>query len=179
MNTTNDIGADVAPPLPDPLMFRRVLGRFASGVTVVTTELGGTISGMTANAFMSGSLDPPLVVISVGRRARIREVLHTSRTFGISILRATQEKHSRHFSGQGALPASPRFTRQARIPVLADALATIASHIEAIHPCGDHELFVGRVLHLACRDGEPLLYFRGDYVGRDAEWTIAQHESWA
>ena len=89
----------------DLMLFRRVMGRFATGVTVITAEAEGGVRGMTANAFMSGSLSPPLCIISVARKAKLHTLLATSRTFGVSMLAQGQEAISRHFAGQG--PTEP------------------------------------------------------------------------
>jgi flavin reductase (DIM6/NTAB) family NADH-FMN oxidoreductase RutF len=147
----------------DPVEFRRVLGCFATGITVITAPAAGHVHGMTANAFMSGSLDPPLVVVSIARRARLREHIEQSGVFGVSIFSEAQEMHSAHFAGQADNSLAPRFESHAGVPVLADALAAIATRVDAAHACGDHVLYVGRVLRLWQRDGRPLLYYRGAY----------------
>jgi flavin reductase (DIM6/NTAB) family NADH-FMN oxidoreductase RutF len=147
----------------DPRDFRRVLGCFATGITVITAPAGGRVHGMTANAFMSGSLSPPLVVISVASRARVRDHIEESGVFGVSIFSETQESYSTHFAGQADNSLNPLFEYHAGVPVLADALAAIAARVDARHPCGDHVLYVGRVQHLWQREGRPLLYYRGAY----------------
>ena len=85
----------------DTRLFRRVMGRFATGVTVITAEAEGGVRGMTANAFMSGSLTPPLCLISVAKKARMHDALKDSGHFGVSILAQGQERISQHFAGQG------------------------------------------------------------------------------
>ena len=82
----------------DPREFRNALGRFASGVTVVTTELDGQIYGMTANAFISVSLDPPLVLVSVDKRATLNKMLPVSKRYGVNILAQDQQDLSDHFA---------------------------------------------------------------------------------
>ena len=89
----------------DTGLFRRVMGRFATGVTVITAEAEGGVRGMTANAFMSGSLSPPLCIISVATKAKLHNALTAGRTFGVSMLAQGQEAISRHFAGQA--PADP------------------------------------------------------------------------
>src|ERR687896_2470927 len=87
----------------DPaIAFRRTLGMFATGVTVLTTRTGETVHGMTANAFMSVSLRPPLVLVSVDRRARMSHLLHEGVRFGVNVLAAGQESLSDHFAGRAA-----------------------------------------------------------------------------
>ena len=147
----------------DPKVLRQVLGRFASGVTVITTRGQDGVHGMTANAFMSGSLAPPLVVISVAHRARLHGLIEQSRVFGVSILGDAQESHSRHFSGQRPSALAPEFAFYDDIPVLDGALASIAASVEDAYLCGDHTLFTGRVRRISLRDGAPLLYFTGGY----------------
>lgn len=147
----------------DHRLFRQVLGRFASGVTVITTRAGDGVHGMTASAFMSGSLEPPLVAISVARKARLHAMIEASGVFGVSILSAHQELHSRHFGGQSNDACAPRFSFHDGIPVLEGALASIAAAVEHIYECGDHSLFLGRVRHLDFNEGDPLVYFTGAY----------------
>lgn len=147
----------------EPGLFRQVLGRFGTGVTIVTTQVGSGIVGMTASAFMSGSLRPPLVVVSVGSHTKLHGHLLCSDVMGISILGVEHEPHSRHFSGQRCQPVTPRFACIDGIPVVADALATIATRVTGRHSCGDHTLFIGLVQHMACREGAPLMFFKGAY----------------
>lgn len=153
---------DAQPPHLDPQLFKRVMGRFASGVTVITSRTPGGVHGMTASAFMSGSLDPPLVVVSVGKQTKLHRAIDDSGVFGVSILAREQELHSRHFSGCRS-GCEPSFARFAEIPVLDGSLASVCARVEQAHPCGDHSLFVGRVVHLSLKEGEPLLYFTGGY----------------
>jgi flavin reductase (DIM6/NTAB) family NADH-FMN oxidoreductase RutF len=152
----------------DPGIFRQVLGRFGTGVTVLTTPAGDGVHGMTANAFMSGSLHPPLVVVSVGQHTRFHDLVLASGRMGISVLAAEQADYSRLFAGQLQDRARPPFEFPEDIPVVGGALATIATHIHSSHACGDHTLLVGRVRHLAYRDGRPLLFFCGNYEGLPA-----------
>jgi flavin reductase (DIM6/NTAB) family NADH-FMN oxidoreductase RutF len=164
----------------DQALFRRVMGSFASGVTVITAADNGVIHGMTANAFMSGSLEPPLIVCSIGNRASMQRVIRASGGFAINILSERQVSYSRHFARQVQLEAMPRFEMSSGIPTLAEALATVVALVEEVHPCGDHQLFVGKVQHVAARSGTPLLYFQGNYLPTQAhgEWSISQHQAW-
>src|SRR4029079_5176968 len=134
--------------LVDHMLFRRVMGSFATGVTVITTEARGEVRGMTANAFMSGSLEPPLCVISVAKRARIHPRLVEAGHFGVSILAKDQERLSTHFAGGPVADIAPDFLRTGRTPVLGGARATIAANITACHDCGDHSIFIGHIVHL-------------------------------
>jgi len=148
----------------DHTLFRRVMSSFATGVTVISTEIRGEIRGMTANAFMSGSLDPPLCVISVGTRARLHPCLIEAGHFGVSILAKDQEKLSTHFSGGPVADLAPEFLRVGRTPLLANASAIIAAGVVARHDCGDHTLFIGRIVHLTAFARPPLVVHEGRYA---------------
>ena len=150
----------------DPRVFRRALGRFATGVIVLTAGTRGAPHAMTANAFMSGSLDPPLVVVSVGLTARMHGKLARARRFGVSILDHTHEPASRHFAGQAVAGFAPAFAGLGGVPVLAGAAVAIAARITHRYRCGDHTLFVGRVEELEI-DGPsaPLVFYEGRYAG--------------
>jgi flavin reductase (DIM6/NTAB) family NADH-FMN oxidoreductase RutF len=145
-------------------VFRRALGRFATGVIVLTAGPRGAPHAMTANAFMSGSLRPPLVVVSVGRHARMHRRLGRVRRFGVSILDLAQEPASRHFAGQAVAGFAPAFAELGGVPVLAAAAVTLAVRIKHRYACGDHTLFVGEVQELAVNEAAPpLLYYEGRY----------------
>jgi len=153
-----------APRAFDDRMFRNALGRFATGVIVVTAGPRRTPHAMTANAFMSGSLEPPLVVVSVERTSRMHGRLAGARRFGVSILGQAHEPASRHFAGQAVPGFVPAFGELAGVPVLAHAAVVIAARIEHRHPCGDHTLFVAEVEDFAVAEAAPpLLYYEGRY----------------
>ena len=149
----------------DDLVFRAALGRFATGVIVLTTGPRRTPHAMTANAFMSGSLEPPLVVVSVGKKARMHARLATARRFGISVLDQAQEPASRHFAGQTVAGFTPAFEEIAGVPVLAHAAVAIAARIKHRYGCGDHILYVGEVQRLAVNDAAPPLLFYASRYG--------------
>ena len=134
-------------------LFRRVMASFVTGVTVVTTQVRGEIRGMTANAFMSGSLDPPLCVISVGLKARMHGFLMEAGHFGVNILARGQEALIGHFSGQPVEGLDVRYEHAETTPLLARANATIAAKVIARHACGDHSLFIGHIFALRHNDG--------------------------
>jgi flavin reductase (DIM6/NTAB) family NADH-FMN oxidoreductase RutF len=148
----------------DHAHFRKVMGSFATGITVITAESHDEIRGMTANAFMSGSLNPPLCIISVAKRARMHAYLVEAGEFGVSILAQGQEHHSAHFSGTPVAGFVPDFIRLGRTPVLRDASATIAADTIAHHDCGDHSIFVGRIVCLETRSKPPLVVHDGRYA---------------
>lgn len=154
--------------------FRNALGRFATGVVVVSARSGDACHAMTANAFMSGSLEPPLIVVSVARRARMHELLDAGGAFGVTVLTQAQETHSRYFAGQQKDACDVRFAELAGVPVLEEGCARLAARILQRHECGDHTLFVGEVQALdAPEEPEPLLFFAGRYAKLEAAGRAA------
>jgi flavin reductase (DIM6/NTAB) family NADH-FMN oxidoreductase RutF len=141
---------------------RRALGRFASGVTVVTTvgAEGTDVHGMTANAFTSVSLDPPLVLVSVSREAKCNERITDSGRYGVSILGAEQQALCRHFAGAGHRPDLD-FVWWDGLPLIGAALAHLVCTVQASYRAGDHVLHVGVVDQLGERDGAPLVFYNG------------------
>ena len=150
----------------DTREFRATLGRFATGVTVVTMLRDGEPYGITVNAFMSVSLKPPLVAIAIDERANAHPTLLESDRFGVSILRHDQQGLSNLFAGYPS-EGSPEWVEIDGMPLLEGAIGHIVCRITAQHEAGDHTIFVGHVEHLAHEDDEPLLYFRGGYANRD------------
>jgi flavin reductase (DIM6/NTAB) family NADH-FMN oxidoreductase RutF len=148
----------------DQRAFRDAMGRFTTGVTVVTTAVDGQVFGMTANGFMSVSLDPPLVVVSVARRAKMHDALTRSGRYGVNFLCADQEHVSAHFAGRPAQGFAPDFETVEGIPVLHGALAQVVARVSQSHVVGDHTLYVGEVLHFLAQDGaDPLVFHGGRY----------------
>ncbi len=145
----------------DPREFRNALGRFATGVTVVTTEVDGATHGMTANAFMSISLNPPLVAVAIDNRAKINPFLEQSGRFGVSILAVHHDQVSMHFAGRPQADVEFHFVRRHETPLIQDAVAHIVAQVVAVHPAGDHTLYVGQVEYLDWQDGHPLLFYAG------------------
>ena len=150
----------------DPaLAFRRTLGMFATGVTVLTTRVGEQVHGMTANAFMSVSLEPPLVLISVDRRTRMCGLLHEGRTYGVSVLCEQQSELSDRFAGRpSGANVEPRFEIIHDTPLVEGALAHFVAKISRSYWGGDHSLFLGRVEYARQHSGAPLLFHGGRYV---------------
>ena len=150
----------------DTRALRSALGRFATGVTVVTTRCpSGKLIGLTANSFSSVSLDPPLVLWSLRRSATSMTSFSGSRHFAVNILAAGQEGLSNHF----AKPSADKFagldydTGLGGCPLLPEALACFECHLETEVEAGDHIIFLGRVLRAAYRDGVPLIFAGGAY----------------
>ena len=146
------------------------MGHFATGITVVTVERApGLVHGMTANSFTSVSLDPPLVSVCVDEESRLLSFLRTQRRFGVSILKDSQQALSGHFAmGEQNPEAEARLGIRYRwtatgIPVLGDALAQLTCNVVGEYPAGDHTIFLGEVETAEVADGQPLLYFRGQY----------------
>ena len=165
---------DVAPPTAelelgaglegDPAVaFRRTLGMFATGVTVLTTRLGDQVHGMTANAFMSVSLRPPLVLVSIDRRARMCNLLHEGTRFGVSVLEAGQAALSDQFAGRAAGGDEARFELVHETPLVDGALAHLVARVVRSYWGGDHSLFLGQVDYARYGEGEPLLFLGGRY----------------
>jgi flavin reductase (DIM6/NTAB) family NADH-FMN oxidoreductase RutF len=144
---------------------RKILGHFATGVTVVTTGGAAGLHGMTANAVASLSLDPPLVLVAVDKRALTLEYLKKNCCFAVNILRLDQEGLSRRFAAPGPKDFSDLKTVSAATssPILADCLAYLDCKVVDILPGGDHEIFVGEIVAGEQYDGEPLLYYAGSY----------------
>src|SRR5262245_1293641 len=149
----------------DPaIAFRRTLGMFATGVTILTTRAGDQVHGMTANAFMSVSLRPPLVLVSIDRRARLGGLLHEGVRYGVSVLEAAQAGLSDRFAGRAGddLP-EPRFELVHETPLVEGALAHLVARVVRSYWGGDHSLFLGQVEYARYGEGRPLLFHGGRY----------------
>jgi flavin reductase (DIM6/NTAB) family NADH-FMN oxidoreductase RutF len=149
----------------DPAVaFRRTLGMFATGVTIITTQAGEQVHGMTANAFMSVSLRPPLVLISVDKRAKMNSLLREGVRFGVNVLADDQRELSDHFAGRpGERAPEARFTVIHDTPLVDGALAHLVARAERSYWGGDHSLFLGRVEYARYGSGTPLLFHGGQY----------------
>ena len=152
----------------DPDTFRAVLGRFASGVTVVTaTDAERQDHGMTVSAFCSLSLSPPLVLVCIDRAASMHGLLEPDVAFAVNILSAGQEAISRRFS-TGDPPNRFEGLGYARgqtgVPLLDDVLAWLECRVASRHEEGDHTVVIGRVETAGARQDRPLLYYRGGYA---------------
>ncbi len=148
----------------DPaIAFRRTLGMFATGVTVLTTRHGEQVHGMTANAFMSVSLQPPLVLISIDRRARLCAMLHEGTRYGVSVLAEGQADLSNHFARRTPDGIEPRFEVVGGTPLVEGALAHLVARVVRSYWGGDHSLFLGQVEFARYGEGSPLLFHGGRY----------------
>jgi flavin reductase (DIM6/NTAB) family NADH-FMN oxidoreductase RutF len=152
-----------------PADFRKAMGAFATGVTVITVDTEGEVQGMTANAFTSVSLDPMLVLVCVDQRARTHAHLHAKQRFGINVLAENQQAISDYYANlpgapQHAEEAGAHFDRTAQgTPVLHGALAYLECRLHSTQMAGDHTIFIGEVEEARVHTGDPLLYFRGKY----------------
>jgi flavin reductase (DIM6/NTAB) family NADH-FMN oxidoreductase RutF len=147
--------------------FRRALGHFASGVTVVTSRCEDEIlRGITVSAFSSLSLDPPLVLICIDKRASLHDHLKEGGYFAVNLLAEDQELISRRFASKDA----DRFeglgyrAGETGAPLINGVIAAIECRIAHTYPGGDHTIVVGEVIDTHVNEGRPLAYFRGGYV---------------
>jgi flavin reductase (DIM6/NTAB) family NADH-FMN oxidoreductase RutF len=146
------------------IAFRRTLGMFATGVTVITRLVGEQVHGMTVNSFTSVSLQPPLVLISVDRRARMHAMLNEGVRYGISVLAAGQEQLSDHFAGRTAdASVEARFELVHETPLVEGAIAHLVAKVIRSYWGGDHSLFLGQVEYARYGEGRPLLFHGGRY----------------
>lgn len=147
----------------DDRLFRNAMGSFATGVTVITTEIAGEVHGMTANAFMSISLKPKLIAISVGENARMLGFIKDSKQFAVNVLSSSQQNESKQFSGQLNLEHEVQFDTYMGVPILADALAIITCNLHSEYVVGDHTVFIGQVTGIKLEEKDPLIYSQGKY----------------
>ncbi|MGH3498884.1 MAG: flavin reductase family protein [Nocardioidaceae bacterium] len=155
----------------DTVQFRAALGRFASGVTVVSTLHDGFDHAMTASAFTSVSLDPPRVLVCVMRTTRFHEAVMASRRWGVSILARDGQDAASWLATKGRplehqLDAFPHHRGSVTGAALIDAaLAWLECETQAVYDGADHSIVVGQVLSAASRDeaDDPLLYYRSHY----------------
>jgi flavin reductase (DIM6/NTAB) family NADH-FMN oxidoreductase RutF len=146
--------------------FRAALGRFASGVTIVTTkDKSERLHGITVSAFCSVSLEPPLILVCIDKLTGSHQAFEESDSFVVNVLREDQQHYSDQFASQ--LPDKfdgIDFTENGSgIPVLKNALVNLECRLVNSHANGDHTIFVGEILKSHVSDGEPLVYFHGSY----------------
>lgn len=145
--------------------FRDALGQFATGVTVVTSEVDGTLLGLTVSSFNAVSLAPPLILFSLARSAQTFPLWIKARYFGVTVL----AEHESHLSNRFARGGADKWNglaplRGAKgIPLLRGGLVTFECATHAFYDGGDHEIVVGRVLSFSRNDGRPLLFHGGRY----------------
>jgi flavin reductase (DIM6/NTAB) family NADH-FMN oxidoreductase RutF len=131
---------------------------------------------MTANAFVSVSLDPPLVLVSLDNRSYMHTILASVGRYGISVLDENQEQLSNHFAGRTVEGIHIRFVTGRGVPLLDGAVAHFVVEVMDAHPAGDHTLYIGRVEYFEAYDGKPLLFYAGQYHELRAEKV--KHALW-
>jgi 3-hydroxy-9,10-secoandrosta-1,3,5(10)-triene-9,17-dione monooxygenase reductase component len=157
----------------DAREFRDVCGRFVTGVCVVTSFGPDGPAGMTANAVTSLSLEPPLMIVCFDRTARTLGAVEHSRRLAIQFLAHNQEEVAARFASK--LPEAEKFedldwSDRAGVPALGGSLAGLGCELRELVPGGDHLIAVAEVVDLWRSDGEPLVFFGGDY------WALAERE---
>lgn len=159
----------------DPTLFRQVMRRFPTGVTILTVRHGERIHGMTANSFTSVSLDPTLVLICITKVTTTHDLVARAGIFALNILSARQAHLAKRFAKQVVAPADPfagiahhRATTGA--PIFDDCIAYLDCRVVAAHAAGDHTIFIGAAQAAGfgrARDARPLLWLNGEYASPD------------
>jgi flavin reductase (DIM6/NTAB) family NADH-FMN oxidoreductase RutF len=162
------MSAAILPETPAPADFRKAMGGFPAGVTVVTARHDGRLVGTTVSAFSSVSMDPPLVMVCLKRDSRTLAALSLARAFCVNILAREQGDLAHRFAKSGA---DDRFALTAiepgvcGAPLLAGCVASVECELRAVHDGGDHEILVGRVLRVVTDETKtPLVYVRGGFL---------------
>ena len=162
--TTLPVSEDQRPSL------RAMMGRFATGVTVVAARSGPLLAGMTANAVATVSIDPPLIVASLNRRSETHRAIIESHSFAVSILSVDQRAIAECFAQPITAAKVNRFCDAAwheaetGSPILDGAIAYFDCRLVERHPGGDHTMFIGEIVAAGFEEaGEPLLYFGSRY----------------
>src|ERR1700691_2366765 len=154
---------------PNAEIFRKVLGHFATGVTVVTVDDGALAHGMTANAFTSVSLDPLLILVCIGKKARTHRLVTEQTRFGVNVLADNHEEWARYFAlaeqdGITGERLGVRFAGSALgTPRLDGGLARLDGRRVSLYDAGHRTICVGAVEDIQMADGQPLIFFRGKF----------------
>jgi flavin reductase (DIM6/NTAB) family NADH-FMN oxidoreductase RutF len=143
--------------------YRKTLGWFATGVTVITTLADGETHGITANAFVAVSFDPQLGLVPLDNRSKIHCILSNASLYGLSVLGEDQRLLSEHFAGRAADAAQIGFVNRAGTPLVSGAVAFFVVRVVDVHLAGDHTLYIRTVEHFESRDDKPLLFYSGSY----------------
>jgi flavin reductase (DIM6/NTAB) family NADH-FMN oxidoreductase RutF len=159
---------------PDPELFREVFGRFATGVAVVTSAASQASGGMTANALCSLSLDPLLALVCFENNARTLQIVREAGRFGVTVLGSHQEDVAEVFASK--VPESEKLEAIAHrlqhgVPIIQGALSWVVCTLRELIAGGDHTIAIGEVVAMGLGDGDPLLWYAGQYhdVGLVAE----------
>lgn len=156
----------------DPIFFRHVMRKFATGVTVLTIRDGESLHGMTANAFASVSLSPTLILVCIEKGNTTHAFVSRSGNFAMNILSATQEQVAKLFAKQVVVSTDPfagiaHHSAATGAPIFDDCIAYVDCHVISAHDAGDHTIFVGHVEaagYGSAREQAPLVWFNGDYT---------------
>lgn len=168
----------------DTKLLRSVMGQFATGVTVVTFVADGQPAGMTANAFMSVSLEPPLILISIRNASSFNQHVREGVRYGINFLAENQRWLSGHFGGKPEEGAALPYLYHEGTPLLDGSLVHLVARTVDVHPAGDHLLYIGEIEHIRVgAQRKPLLFFGGRYHQMHArapsvEWSGACVDGW-
>jgi flavin reductase (DIM6/NTAB) family NADH-FMN oxidoreductase RutF len=157
----------------DPGILRNIFGQFASGVTVITcTSPSGHPHGATVTSFTSVSLNPPLCQVTLTRTSKACAYLSDA-PFAVNILAADQVDTALHFAGRPQLPG-PAWAEGPTAPILCGSAATLSCDPWAVYDGGDHLIFIGKVVDVAARDKEPLLFYRSSFrhIGAQASAAV-------
>ena len=151
----------------NPTDFRNICGRYATGITVLTTTSKGESHGITVNSFSSVSIDPPLVLFCIDKDARFNTSLNAEQYLAINVLSEHQQEVSNRFANS-KLTNEERFKglamlKKYKYPVFADPLAVLEAKLQATYDGGDHWIYVAKVSSGSVFDGSPLLYYCGAY----------------
>ena len=163
-------------PLIEQQLFRRVCGKYATGITVLTVlDSKAGPQGMTANSFTSVSLDPPMVLVCIDRKARILGYFAAGTRFAINVLHEDQKELSTCFARSGldrfqGIAWSPG---QNGCPIFPDVLASLECSVSQMVEAGDHVVVIGEVFHATWRDGQPLIYFNSSYQALRSETNVS------
>lgn len=151
-------------PSIDPRAFRNVMGRFPTGVTVVTFRRDGQPSGITVNSFLSVSTEPPLILVSLRRESSVIAHLHSGDRYGVNVLAESQQALSAHFAGKPVEDLDLRYLEQQGVPLIPGSLAHIVARIVDIHAAGDHFLYIARIEYLwQGPEAKPLIFYSGKF----------------
>lgn len=158
-----------------PPVLREVMASFATGLTVLTAH-GEKAHGMTANAFTSVSLDPPMVLCCVAHTARMHDAILGAKSFGVTMLGASQEGVARYFADKSRPEGMSQFERvdwfpgrHTGVPLLAGSLAWLECSLTEVYQGGDHSIFLGTVVSASVGGGQALLFLGGGFHQIDSQ----------
>lgn len=152
----------------DLVDFRRTMGSFASGVTIVTSHYQGTFSALTLSAFVSLSCEPPLALICIDKRTAIGSFIERAGIFAVNVLSSDQERLARCFSSRSreryeCFCHANYYSEVTGAPILKGAVAYADCRVVTTYDGGDHTIYIGHIVALGANDADPLLYYRGQY----------------